>query len=164
MSVETTNVSKQRILKSLKYLVLTVAISIGATGISNAETFTVTADVGCDPMMGMDTGAMINSITATVDSEPVVGDTIDLGSFNVGEFKDIIFTIDADGNLDCALNETDATILIEYTDSLVMDALSSAYDDYGFPTSETSVTVTFVAPSVLENLAFNESITFSIVS
>lgn len=43
MSEETTNVSKQRILKSLKYLVLTAVMSIGATGISSADPFTFTA-------------------------------------------------------------------------------------------------------------------------
>jgi hypothetical protein len=160
MNIKSNQMSNRKILKSLKYLVLTAAILIGATGVSNAETFTVTAQVGCDPSIGNTTPATINSVTATVDTTPVTS-PINLGTFEWGDSKDILFGINADGVIDCAGDESDATVTIDFSDGLAMQALTSI-DESGFPTSQTSVTVTFTAPQVPDELSFSETITFAI--
>jgi hypothetical protein len=156
----------RKILKSLKYLVLTAAILIGATGVSNANPFTVTADVGCDPAQGMGAteAATIDSVTATTGGVAVVGSTINLGTFEKDETATISFAIDADGATDCAGNEADATVTINFTDDDAMQALTSSVPSIQTSNLASGFTVTFTAPAVSENLSFSETISFSITS
>ena len=169
MRIKSTQNRERKILKSLKYLVLTAAILLGATGVSNAETFTVTADIGCDPTLegGETASATLTSVSATIDAAPVSG-TIDFGAVNAEFTKDIDFTLMADGAIDCDGNETDGTITIDFTDSNAYQALSSDYVISGssgtFSTDVSSVTVTFTAPRLSDSYTFNESITFAIAS
>jgi hypothetical protein len=169
MRIKSTQNRERKILKSLKYLVLTAAILLGATGVSNANSFTVTADIGCDPTLeGSETAsATLTSVSATVDAVPVSG-TIDFGEVNAGFTKNIDFTLMANGAIDCDDNETPGTITIVFTDIHAVQALTNANVILGtsgtFSTNVSSTTVTFTAPRLSDGRTFNESITFAIAS
>jgi hypothetical protein len=165
MRIKSTQNRERKILKSLKYLVLTAAILIGATGVSNANPFTVTATVpGCDPVFGLQQ-ATITSVSATVEGE-AQATTIDFGSVARDFEKDIVFTIAADGAIDCDNTETAGSITIEFTDFNAIQALTNEHVDMGFSgtfsTDVTTTTVTFDPPNVSSDTNFSETITFSI--
>jgi len=157
MSVETTNVSKQRILKFFKYLVLTAAILIGATGVSSAEPepfeFTVTADIGCDTSdPSLDNPGTIGTIGVAADS------TLNFGDVVPNQTETIIFNVTAFNRTACD-ETTDRGvdgISISYSDMSMSD--NCAVD--GCNTASTSITVNVMFPN-LEG-PYSETITFSI--
>jgi hypothetical protein len=155
----------RKILKSLKYLVLTAAILIGATGVSNANSFTVTAEVGCDPTLegGLYEVAKIRTVTATKGGFTVAS-PINLGTFEKGETATISFAIDADGATNCAGNEADATVTINFADALLMQALTSSVPSIQTSNLASGFTVTFTAPQVPGNITFSDVISFSLTS
>jgi hypothetical protein len=164
MSVETTNLSKQRVLKSLKYLVLTAAILIGATGVSSAEpvthSFTVTADIGCD------TSDMTLDNPGTIDTMVVAaGSTLIFGEVVPNQTESIIFDLTASNRTACD-ETTDRgvdNISIEYSDMMSMsDSCGVVVGDLLVvcDTESTSITVNVIFPN-LEG-PYSETITFSI--
>ena len=164
MGVETTNVSKQRILKSLKYLVLTAAILIGATGVSSAapgtHSFTVTADIGCDI-----SDPTFDNPGTIVTMEVAAGSTLNFGEVVPNQTETIIFDLTASNRTACD-ETTDRgvdNISIMYTDMVsmsdscgeVVEGLLVACD-----TESTSITVNVIFPN-LEG-PYSQTITFSI--
>jgi hypothetical protein len=153
MRIKSTQNRERKILKSLKYLVLTAAILLGATGVSNAETFTVTADIGCDTSdPSLDNPGTIGTIGVADDS------TLNFGDVVPNQTETIIFNVTAFNRTACD-ETTDRGadgISISYSDMSMSD--NCAED--GCNTASTSITVNVMFPN-LEG-AYSETITFSI--
>jgi hypothetical protein len=94
----------RKILKSLKYIVLTAAILIGATGVSNANPFTVTAEVGCDPNIDEgDSGTLdsVSVVTSGSDSFTVTETVIAFGEVEQNQTETLTFSLNVTGPTDC---------------------------------------------------------------
>ena len=177
MSLKSTQMRDRKILKSLKYLVLTAAILIGATGISNAETltFTATGEV-CDTMdREQDTiGALVS-----VDFEGViVGDeppysltesaiTIE-GLLTPGATVDLPFGVTITPPQQCDGTDSEFSfdyidVYVEDTDSLLEDASALITCDVGgaspCDTSTEDIEVQLMAP--MDSGAFGRTIEFT---
>lgn len=155
MSEETTNVSEKRILKSLKYLVLTVAVLIGATGVSNANPFTVTAEIGCD------TSDPTLDNPGTIDTIDVAaGSTLLFGEVVPNQEESIVFEVNGSNRTACD-ETTDRgveAISIDYTDILSMSDTCAV--EPGCNTASTLLTVFVQFPNLQGS--YTETITFSI--
>ena len=104
MRIKSTQIRERKILKSLKYLVLTAAILIGATGVSNANPFTVTAEVGCDPLIDPgSSGTLIgvSVVTSESDSFTVTETVIAFGEVEQNQTETLTFSLNVTGPTDC---------------------------------------------------------------
>ena len=133
----------------LIYLGVSISLIFSSVGISNANTFTVYADVGCDPMSDPGTSGSLDEVSTP--------DTLDFGTVEQNQTESINFTITATSPVDCAEEPAIFEDAIDIT--FGGDDSTSLSTDDSLDTSSTSATVFVIFPA--REGPFTATITFT---